>query len=102
MGWLEVSWGGCVGGGMGVEGFIGWMVVGWVVGGLMGWMGGWWWSGLLEGSWGGWVCDGMCGGGVHGGVGGWRVHGWVSVCAQLTQEFGHDGWVGVGMMGGWA
>ena len=37
---------------------MGWVVVGWVVVGFMGWVG---------------VVGG--GGGVHGGVGGWRVHG---------------------------
>ena len=37
---------------------------------------GWWWGGWLEGSWGVWVCGGVSGGGgVHGGVGGWRVNG---------------------------
>ena len=35
-----------------------------------GWVVGW-----LEGSWGGWVCGVVGGGGVHGGLGGWRVNG---------------------------
>ena len=39
---------------------------------------------------------------MHGGVGGWRVHGWVSICTNPTQECWHDGWVGMGMTGGWA
>ena len=50
-----------VGGGV-VGGFIGWVVlgcmVGWVVGGFIGW-----------------VCGGVGGGGVHYGVGDWRAHG---------------------------
>ena len=56
--------------------------MGWVVGGLM--VGVWW-------------CGG--GGGVHGGVGSWRVHGWVSICTHPTRSVRHDGWMGVGMMG---
>ena len=38
--------------------------------------------GWLEGSWSVWVCGGGVGGGVPYGVGGWRVHGWVSICTQ--------------------
>ena len=37
-------------------------------------MGEWVVGGWLEGSLGGWVCSGVGGGGVHGGVDGWRVH----------------------------
>ena len=54
---------------------------GWRVHGMGGGrMGGW------RVSWGGLVCVGVGGGGVHGGVVGWRVHGRVSVCTHPTQE----------------
>ena len=43
-------------------------------------------GGWLEGSWGGWWWGGCrvhgvggCGGGVHGGVDGWRFMGWVHI-----------------------
>ena len=42
------------------------------------------------------------GGGVHGGVGGWRVHGWMSMCTHPSRSVGHDGQVGIGVTGGWA
>ena len=48
-----------------------WVVVGWMEGSW----GGWWQGGWLEGSWIGWVCGGVGSGGVHGKMGGWRVHG---------------------------
>ena len=56
VGWLEGSWGGLVGGGVG-----GWRVHGVDGDGVVGW---------LEDSWGGCVCGCVSGGGV----GGWRVH----------------------------
>ena len=81
----------------------------------------------LEGSWVGWWWGGWRVHGVGGGrVGGWRVHGvsgcvvvWVVVghlVGWVVGEFmgggvyaptqprsvGHDGWVGIGMTGGWA
>ena len=39
---------------------------------------------------------------MHGGVGGWSVHGWVSFMHPLHPGVGCDGQVGMGMMGGWA
>ena len=51
-GWLEGSLGGWVGDGVGVGGFMEWVVVGWVVVGFMGgWWWGAWWGGWLESSW---------------------------------------------------
>ena len=48
-------------GGDGVaEGFMGWVVVGWLVGGFMGWVGVWWWGRLLEGSLGGCIYSPTC------------------------------------------
>ena len=35
-----------------------------------------------------------------GGVGGWRVHGWVSIQPTPPRSGGHDGWVGMMRVGG--
>ena len=74
-------------------------------------MGGWWDGGLRVHGVGGGRMDGWR---VHGvgwcvvvagcmvGWDGWRVHGWVSICTHPPRSVGHDGQVGMGVMGGWA